>query len=173
MGKENTIILFSGNNKAYNTSQSLLKLLAGNPVYLGEDAGSASAMDLATLSSLYGMLLGFFHGARISETEGFSIEKYASIVADVLPGFNDFLKHEASVIQSGNFQISQSPLSISVAATERLVQTAKEAGINTDFPVYAAAALKKAQKAGYENEELAAIIKTLRHNVQKEVAYSS
>lgn len=162
MGKADTTILFSGKKTAYATCDPLLKILAGNPIYLGEDAGSASAMDLATLSSLYGILLGFFHGARISETEGFSVEKYASIVADILPSFSQFLKHEATVIQSENFQTSQSPLSISVAATERLVQTAKEAGINTDFPVYASSVLKKAQKAGYENEELAAVIKTLR-----------
>lgn len=173
MGKPDTLILFSGKKTAYTTFEPILNILGGGLVYLGEDAGSASAMDLATLSALYGTLFGFFHGALISESEGFNVEQYAKIVADILPSFSQFLKHEASVIRSGNFQISQSPLSISIAATERFVQTAKEKGINTDFPIYASSVLKKAEKAGYENEELAAIIKTLRRDIHKEVAYTS
>lgn len=173
MGKADTPILFSGKKMAYTICEPILNTLGGGLVYLGEDEGSASAMDLATLSSIYGTLFGFFHGALISESAGFNVEKYATIVADILPSFSQFLKHEASVIQSGNFQTSQSPLSISIAATERLVQTAREAGINTDFPIYAASVLKKAQKAGYEDEELAAVIKTLRRDIHKEAAYVS
>lgn len=170
MGKSDTTILFSGSKDAFGTIDTILKTLGGNLVYLGEDAGTASAMDLATLSSIYGTLFGFFHGAAISESEGLDVARYAAIVADILPSFGEFLKHEASVIQSGNFETSQSPLSISVAATERLLQTAKEAGINTDFPMYASGVLKKAENAGYADEELAAVYKTLRRDIFRPAA---
>lgn len=171
MGKPDTSILFSGAENAFATTQRILKTLGGNLVYLGGDPGAASAMDLATLASIYGTLFGFFHGAAISESEGFNVEQYAAIVADILPSFGEFLKHEAAVIRSDNFETSQSPLSISIAATERLLQTAKETGINTDFPMYAAGVLKKAETAGYAGEELAAVYKTLRR-ISHEAAVS-
>jgi 3-hydroxyisobutyrate dehydrogenase-like beta-hydroxyacid dehydrogenase len=119
-------------------------------------------MDLATLSYIYGAVLGFFHGARICEAEGFRVDSYGSIVADIAPTFGEFLKHEGAVIQTGNYAISESPLKISVEATERLVQTAREAQINTEFPTFASMLFKRAMDAGYGNEEAAALVKVLR-----------
>jgi len=42
------------------------------------------------------------------------------------------------------------------------VQTTREAQINSEFPTYASELFKKAMAAGYENEELAALVKVLR-----------
>lgn len=162
MGKSDTAILVSGAEAAFRRSEPLLKILGGNVTYLGEKISAASAMDLATLSYVYGSVLGFFHGALISESEGFGVDTYGAIVADIAPSFGEFLKHEGAVIQTGNFAISQSPLKISAEATERLAQTAREAQINSEFPTYVSKLFKKAVAAGYENEELAALVKVLR-----------
>lgn len=76
MGRPDTPILVSGAETAFRRSEPLLKILSGNVTYLGEQIGSASAMDLATLSYIYGAVLGFFHGARICEAEGFRVDSY-------------------------------------------------------------------------------------------------
>ncbi|WP_017743432.1 hypothetical protein [Scytonema hofmannii] len=54
------------------------------------------------------------------------------------------LKHKGAVIQSGNYAISESPVKISVEATERLVQIAQAAQINTEFPTFASGLFKRA-----------------------------
>jgi 3-hydroxyisobutyrate dehydrogenase-like beta-hydroxyacid dehydrogenase len=144
------------------TSEPVLKVFGGNVKYLGEQVGAASALDMAILSYLYGAGLGFFHGARVAESEGFRADHYGSIVAEVSPIFGEFFKHEGAVIQSGNFEISESPLNIPVEATQRLAQSAREAGINSDFPAFVSEFFKKAAAAGYGNEEVAALIKVLR-----------
>lgn len=162
MGRPDTPILVSGAETAFRQSEPLLKILGGNVTYLGEQVDAASAMDLATLSYIYGAVLGFFHGARICEAEGFRVDSYGSIVADIAPSFGEFLKHEGAVIQTGDYAISESPLKISVEATERLVQTAEAAQINTEFPTFASGLFKRAMAAGYGNEEAAALIKVLR-----------
>lgn len=162
MGRPDTPILISGAETTFRQSEPLLKVLGGNLTYLGEQIGSASAMDLATLSYIYGAVLGFFHGARICEVEGFRVDAYGSIVSDIAPSFGEFLKHEGAVIQAGDYATSESPLKISVEATERLVQTAQAAQINTEFPRFAAGLFKRAMAAGYGNEEAAALIKVLR-----------
>lgn len=105
---------------------------------------------------------GLAVGARIAEHEGFDVAKYGRIVAGIMPTFAVFLQHEGAVIQSGDFTISQSPMRISVEATQRILQTAQEANINTEFPAFAAGVFKRADAAGLGGEEIAALIKLLR-----------
>lgn len=162
MGQADTPILMSGAEAVFREAEPLLKVLGGGTVYLGEKASAAAAMDLATLSTIYGTLLGFMHGARIAEHEGFDVAEYGRIVAGIMPTFAGFLQHEGAVIQSGDFKISQSPMRISVEATQRIWQTAQEAGINTEFPAFAAGLFKRADAAGLGGEEIAALIKLLR-----------
>jgi 3-hydroxyisobutyrate dehydrogenase-like beta-hydroxyacid dehydrogenase len=103
MARPDTTILVSGAESAFRRSEPLLKVFGGNVKYLGEQIGAASAMDLATLSYVYGALLGFFHGARIAESEGFRVDHYGSLVAEISPTFAEFFRHEGAVIQSGNY----------------------------------------------------------------------
>jgi len=162
MGRPDTPLLVSGVQAVFAEAEPFLKVLAGGIVYLGEKASAAAAMDLATLSSIYGTMLGFLHGARIAEHEGFDVAEYGRIVAGIMPTFAGFLQHEGAVIQSGDFAITQSPMRISVEATQRILQTAQEAGINTEFPAFAAGLFRRADAAGLGGEELAALIKLLR-----------
>lgn len=162
MGQPDTTILLSGEAAAFATAEPALKVFAGNLTNLGERIGAASAMDLATLSYVYGASVGFFHGARIAEAEGFRVDDYGAIVAKIAPAFGEFLKYEGAVIQSGDFTATESPLSISVEATARLVETARESGINDELPRFVASFFSRAAAAGYLNEEAAAIVKVLR-----------
>lgn len=162
MGRPDTPILVSGAETAFRRSEPLLNIFGGNMTYLGEQVGSASTMDSATLSYIYGAMLGFIHGARIAESEGIRVDSYGSLVAGISPTFGEFLKHEGTVIQMGNYAVSESPLKISVEATERIAQQAREAGINSEFPTFASGLFKRAMAAGYGDEEAAALIKVLR-----------
>jgi 3-hydroxyisobutyrate dehydrogenase-like beta-hydroxyacid dehydrogenase len=162
MAKPDTTILVSGAERAFRRSEPILAVFGGNVKYLGEQVGAAAAMDLATLSYVYGAFLGFIHGARIAESEGFGVAHYGALVAEISPTFGEFFRHEGAVIESGNFEVSESPLRISVEATERLLQAARASGINAELPTFAADLFKRAMSAGYAQEEAAAMIKVLR-----------
>jgi len=162
MGTPDTPILVSGANDAYRRAEPLLRLFGGGLVYLGESAGAAATMDLATLSYVYGAVIGFLHGARICEAEGFGVDAYGAVVAQIAPSFGDFLKHEGKMIHEGRFEVTQSPMTISIEAVERMLRAATDAGINAEFPAFAAQLLRRAAAAGLESEELAALIKVLR-----------
>jgi 3-hydroxyisobutyrate dehydrogenase-like beta-hydroxyacid dehydrogenase len=162
MAQPDTTILLSGPEPAYGQALAVMQVFGGNLKYLGQDAGLASAMDLATLSYVYGAIIGFMHGALIAETEGFGVDAYGAIVAEIAPSFGAFLKHEGAVIQSGDFAISESPLRISVEATERMAVAARETGISDEFPAFTAGLFQRAARAGLGEQELAALIKVLR-----------
>lgn len=162
MARPDTTIYISGNKDAFNKAETVLKIFGGNIKYLGEKVTAAAAMDLASLSYLYGSLLGFFHAVRISEAEGFPVDLLGNIIREVTPGFTEFMQYEAGVIQSGNFAVTQSPLSISIEATERILRSSKAYNINTEVAELSASFFKRAQVAGYEKEELASLIKIFR-----------
>lgn len=162
MGTPDTPILVSGASDAYRRVEPLLRLFGGGLVYLGESAGAAATMDLATLSYVYGAVIGFLHGARICEAEGFGVDAYGAVVARIAPSFGAFLEHEGKMIHDGRFEVTQSPMTISIEAVERMLRAAADAGINAEFPAFAAQLLRRAAAAGLETEELAAMIKVLR-----------
>lgn len=162
MGRPDTTLLVSGAEAAFRRGEPVLRVLGGNVKYLGANVGAAAAMDLATLSYVYGTALGFFQGVLFAEAEGFGADEYGAIVAEIAPGSGEFLKHEGAVIRSGDFSVSQSPLSISVEATERIARAARDAGIDAAFPEFVSGVLRRADEAGYGEEEAAAIIKVLR-----------
>ncbi|MDP4098829.1 NAD(P)-binding domain-containing protein [Paenibacillus sp. P96] len=163
IGNPETVILYSGLQTVFKANEPILKILAGNSLYLGEAVGSASAQALAVISYLLGTWLGFAHGAHILESENLPIDSFGSMLAAIAPLLGEEAKHQSKVIQSGNFGNPESSLKTSADSVERLIQQAREAGINSDFPGFALPLFVKAAEAGYENEEVSAIIKVLRN----------
>lgn len=162
MGRPDTPILLSGRESVYRRHEPLLRVFGGALSYLGDDAGAAAAMDMATLSYIYGAAIGFLHGALIAESEGFPVGRYGALVAGIGPTFADFLRYEGERIESEDFRVGESPLGISVEATARIARAARDSGINDEFPAFAAGLFQRAAISGYADEELAAMIKLLR-----------
>lgn len=161
MGRPDTTILVAGDEDAFGHGKEVLHAFGGNIVHLGK-AGAAATMDMATLSYVYGAILGFIHGARVVESEGVSMQAYGEAVAAMSPSYGEFLKHEAGVIASGDFEVSESPLSISVQATDRLARIARDSGLDARVPSLAAELFRQAGEKGLGQQELAALIKVLR-----------
>lgn len=162
MGKPDTTILVSGTQAAFDKARAVLAAFGGNVVYLGERIAAAATMDLATLSYIYGAAAGFFQGAALAQAEGLDVGVYSDIARDMSPSFGEFLGHEGKVIASGDFTISQSPLSISVGATERIEQAMRAKGLHTELPALIARLLRQADAAGYGQQEFAAVVKILQ-----------
>lgn len=162
MGEPDTPVLLSGPREAYAAAAPLLRILAGNLVFLGEEADAAAYMDLATLSYVYGAYAGFLHGARIAEVTGSNPVLYGKLVRAISPSFGAFFEHQGGVIESGDFAVSESPMRISIAAVDRIASTSGDLGINRELPDLVNGWLRKAADAGLADSELAALIKVLR-----------
>lgn len=152
MGLPGTTILLSGNSKSYNNSQEILSVLGGNLKFIDEKAGASSAMDLATLTWLYGSYVGMIYGAALARANGLKPEAYGNILSEISPDFIRFFQHELSVIQRGDFSITQSPLAISVTATKRIADAIGETGARNEFPELIAGLLKDADEMGFGGE---------------------
>lgn len=164
IGRSGTTIFVAGAKTAFQKSEPMLKSLAGNVPYLGEQVGSASAFDLAFLSYLFGSMLGFFHAARILETEGLRVDSLGSMMAAIAPAIGEMHRYSGEAIQAEAYEKPESSLKICAEAVELLVRQAREARINSEFPLFADGIFKKAVAAGYGDEKAAALIKILRED---------
>lgn len=164
IGRPDTPIFISGVKTAFEKSEAILKTLGGGLQYTGEAIGGASAWDFALLSYAFGGMIGFFHGARIFEAEGFRVDDLGAAITGFAPISGEMVKHASGIIQSESYDKPQSSVNICVAAMEMIIRQAQEAGINSEIPALYQRLFKKAQSAGYGNEESAALIKVLRNN---------
>lgn len=167
MGQDDTLLLVSGRHAQFTRAEPLLRILAGNLVYLGERIDAAAFMDLATLSYVYGAFAGFLHGARVAEATGIDVTTFGSLVNAISPSFGAFFQHEGGVIASGDFRITESPLRISVPAVRRILMSSERLGLNTELPALVDGWLERAEAAGLADEELASLIKILRGGVDQ------
>lgn len=161
MGLPDTTILMGGNREAFTSCKELLAVLGGNVKFLGEHASTSPAMDMATLSWVYGSYVGLMYGVAFCKKEGIDLKDYATVIGEIAPSFLEFYKYEINTIRENNFNITQSPMSISITASQRIADTAKSMGLHTEFTDVIAGLLHKAKDKGYENEEVAALIKVI------------
>jgi len=161
IGSAEAVILVAGPEATFRRCEPLLRSLGGIQ-HVGEPAGAASALDCAALSFVFGALLGALHGARVCEVEGLRVDEFGSMLAELVPVVGTEVKHLGERIQAGRYGDSQAALRTYAAAAGRLVELARDARINADFPAYAAGAFGRGVDAGYGPEDLSALIKVLR-----------
>lgn len=162
MGTPEATLLVAGAESSFQRCEPLLRSLAGGLTYVGEEAGAASALDCATLSFLFGALLGAIHGARICEIEGLRVDEFGSMLEELMPVVGGEVKQLSERIQANRYDDSHATLRTYAAAAVRLVQQASDSRVDSSFPAYASTALQKGMNAGLGNEDLAALIKVLR-----------
>jgi 3-hydroxyisobutyrate dehydrogenase-like beta-hydroxyacid dehydrogenase len=162
MAQADTTICVSGSMSAFETHADVLKAFGGNIKYLGVKPSAASAFDQAILYYMYGSFIGFFEGVLIAEKAGIEVSLLGATIKEIGPGISQFIKYEADVIQSENFEVTQSAMAININAVKRMHATAVDLNINLRFPELMDHYFTLAEKKGLRNHELAALIKIFR-----------
>lgn len=164
VGTEQATVTISGNKDKYNQMEAQLRALAGNLSFVGEEPGASGALFAAVLAYLAGSWIGFCHGALVCENEGLRADDFGRLIEGISPILAIESRNMGEVIQHNRFSDPESTVKTTGDDLQLLVQQAKEAGISTELPVFAASLFKRAMDAGYGQEEHAAIIKVLRKN---------
>ena len=167
IGSPESTIFVSGSGTAFATSETLLKAVAGTVAFVGAKVGAASAFDLAFLSHLFGGLIGFYHGARICESEGLRVADFGAMIADVAPAIGAMVKHDADRIQAEHYADSQSSLETCARGLDILVRQAREARLDPEVPAFGAEFFARGRRAGLGEQSPAALVKVLREGAAR------
>lgn len=162
MGAEQTPIFLSGSQEAWTTAGDALRILGGTLIYLGEAPGAASAWDIAALSSMFGMMIGFLNGARIIESEGMQVADLGNMILNVAPVLGQMVKDTADDIQAERYSNPESSLDICLGTFDLMLRLAADNKLDSGFASFGQQLFRKAQDAGYGQERISALMKTLR-----------
>lgn len=161
MGLPDTTILMAGDHAVFEQHGREINVLGGNIKYLNTKAAASPAMDLAALSWLYGSYIGLIYGVKLCQAFDLKLSDYGKIIGEIQPGFGEFFKHSINQIDHEQWEITQSPLSISVSATQRIANTLKELPLAQEFPQIIASMFQEANSRGLAEKEVIAIIKVI------------
>ena len=118
---------------------------------------SCHQVQLGVLSRRFGQILGAIHGVTLCESEQVGADVYATLFPD-----SDRVRILAKVIHAHDYDHPSVTVRVWKAVMQRLKNQAHDAGINNEFPEFAAGILKKAVMAGYGEEDVAALVKVWR-----------
>jgi len=163
IGSADATILVAGPEATFRRSEPVLRSLAGNTTYLGDQVGAPNAYGVAMGAVLFGALLGALHGAQVCEAEGLSISLFATRLreadmATVVAAVEDLLKR----IETERYGETQAPLQTGADGAKQQLQHARDTGIDLGFPGYVARAFRRGVDAGLGDQDVAALIKVLR-----------
>lgn len=162
IGRPDTPIFLSGSEVAYRKAEPALKAMGGGLMYRGAEAGAAAAWDIAALSCMFGAMFGFFHGVRVCEAEGLSVEAFGDMMGQISPVIGEMIRSEGKAIAVDDFANPESSMAICAGSGTLFLRQAREAGIGSEFPAFADGLFRRAMAAGLGEEKLAAMVKVLR-----------
>jgi len=156
IGTASAVIMLSGAEAAHLAARPTLTCLAETIPYLGADAGAAAALDVALLSCFMGLILGAVHGAAVCRSEGVEVGWLARLYQD-----GGLVQGIADAVARDSYGQPQASLATWAAAVSHIRDQARAAGLDSGFPDYAHAMLQRGLKAGYGDEDIAAMIRII------------
>lgn len=157
IGTKEGQILIAGNENLWKECKSVLECLAGNFQYTGTKIDSAKILDLAWLSQRLGYFMGVFQGLLLCEAGGVGLDVFSATVA-----VDARASMIANTIHTNTFSDPINTVKVWKEALHHIQNHANELSINSEVLEFIADKFERAQSAGYEGEDLAALIKVFR-----------
>ena len=154
IGSEDGQILIAGDEKLWRKCKPILECLAGNFQHTGNKIDSAKILDLAWLSQRLGMFMGVFQGLLLCKAGGVDPNVFGTTVAA-----DERVSMIANTIQTNTFSDPVNTIKVWKEALHHIQIQARETGANCEVLDFIENKMQRAYSAGYEKEDLAALIK--------------
>ncbi|MDV6011765.1 hypothetical protein [Haloechinothrix sp. LS1_15] len=131
-GKDEALILYSGDKAVFRRHHETLRVLAGNADFLGVDHGLAPLFDVRMLEVFFAGMTSSVHAAAMMRRSGDASARtfvpYALGILSILP---DTLEAIAADIDTATDSGDQDRVEMELAALEHIVDTGRAAGLAT------------------------------------------
>ncbi|MEZ0472872.1 NAD(P)-dependent oxidoreductase [Luteimonas salinilitoris] len=85
IGQPGATLLYAGPQPTFAQWREVLLAFGGNPVFVSEDFGGASALDSVLLTQMWGALFGHLQAVAVARAEGIPLDTYAKHVRAFQP----------------------------------------------------------------------------------------
>jgi 3-hydroxyisobutyrate dehydrogenase-like beta-hydroxyacid dehydrogenase len=130
---------------------------------MGDNIAGPAAFDAALIVSSLSVTLGMIQGAQIIEKEGLDVGVFVDMFArEITADHEGELRRQGNAIARNEFGNTEAALETWAVALSKVIQENAERGLNVELPQAISGLLNRAVKAGYGEEEIAAVIKVMR-----------
>lgn len=160
IGGDSATILYSGSRAAFDRYRSDLEVLGAPPIFVGEDAGHASVLDIALLTTMWGTLFGALQAIAICRAEGLALERYATYLRSfraVIDLATDDLVQRAGERRDQADDQTLATLAAHFAAFQHVREVTADRGLSRGLPDAMAATFERAIKAGHRGDDFAVL----------------
>ncbi|MBO3732855.1 NAD(P)-dependent oxidoreductase [Glycomyces niveus] len=132
IGDTSARLLYSGDQHAFNTVRPVLETL-GTAEYAGEDPGVASLKDMALLSAMDLMLLGYVQAIAMMRTTGTSAADTAGEVEAWLAAMLPHGRELAAIVDGGTYDTGGQSVDFDRFGIRSLITASREQGVRADL----------------------------------------
>jgi 3-hydroxyisobutyrate dehydrogenase-like beta-hydroxyacid dehydrogenase len=165
IGTSGGLILFSGESGLFSMHADTLVILGGAGVYVGEDPGRASALDMALLTQMWGALFGTLHALAICDAEGLPLDDFEHHRQSFRPVVEGAVSDLACRVRDERLDADEQTLAAIAAhgaAFHHVMNAAAGQGIDPDIISPWNRLFIRADQAGLANADFAALARLLR-----------
>jgi 3-hydroxyisobutyrate dehydrogenase-like beta-hydroxyacid dehydrogenase len=132
IGDPSARLLYSGDEHAFNVARPALETL-GTAEYAGEDPGIASLKDMALLSAMDLMLLGYVQAIAMMRTTGTSAADTAGEVEAWLAAMLPHGRELAAIVDGGTYDTGGQSVDFDRFGIRSLITASREQGVRADL----------------------------------------
>ncbi len=161
IGDPKTFTFYSGPKAVFEANKSVLEVLTGTD-YRGEDQGLAALYYQLQLDVFWTTALAWLHALAVADANGISAQDMLPYVSGTVAGMPDFFGFYTGRIDAGEHPGDVDRLTMGVASVDHVVQTAKDAGIDTTLPAAVLEVFRRGIAAGRADDSFTSLIESLK-----------
>lgn len=153
-------IIYSGPKALFDANKTLLTGMGGDPQFLSEKIGAAPTYDKALYSFHYGSLISFLHGAAMSHAADIPISAYLEQALS-MSSSTTTKERMARMVEARSYETEAATIKVEKAAYDHVLKLSEAFGIESELPRQIAEIMRRASRAGYDEQDLAAVFEVL------------
>jgi len=161
IGEEDSTIVTVGNEKLWDQSERMLKILAGQSTYIGNQVGSLAILYSALFLPRQGFMFGMIYGALLCKKAGVSMDAYVEQIPLTIKVVNDYYEVFASSVPSENFENPQASIDTYVAAFKDTLESFHDNDVNDELPMLMSKLVNLGADAGLGDKQVTSLINLL------------
>jgi 3-hydroxyisobutyrate dehydrogenase-like beta-hydroxyacid dehydrogenase len=164
IGKSQGTVLYSGSEQLFNRVKPVLLAFGDNAMYVGDQIGHASALDVALLTWAMSSMTGFLQGYVVCEAEHLPVERYLQIVKNLIPVLESILADLYARVKENNYSNTQAALDAWAVGPRGLIDWCKTHRFDHSIADPLLLLIEKAAKAGQGQADFAYLYEILKKN---------
>jgi 3-hydroxyisobutyrate dehydrogenase-like beta-hydroxyacid dehydrogenase len=162
IGTPQSTVLYSGSEELFDRLKSVLTAFGDNALFVGNEIGQASALDVAGLAVAVSMYFAFLQGYIVCEAENLPLNAFLQCFMGAMPVLEGAITDLSRRLQNKDYSGDQASLEAYSVVTRELASWCRGRAVDHSIPDAQLSLFDKAIKAGKGQADFAYLYEVLK-----------